>query len=79
MIFFLLPETKQLTLEELDFVFGVPTSKHAAYQLHTFVPYLVKKYILRKTVTLKPLYNLDELQGIEKDPEFAALTGGAAH
>jgi sugar porter (SP) family MFS transporter len=79
LIFFLLPETKQLTLEELDYVFGVPTSQHAAYQLHTFLPYVFKRYILRKKVTLKPLYNLDEVGGVEKDPEFAALTGGAAH
>jgi len=80
MIFFLLPETKQLTLEELDYVFGVPTSQHAKYQLDTYLPYLIKKYIFRKKdAVLKPLYNLEEVGGIEKDPEFAALAGGAAH
>jgi hypothetical protein len=32
-IFFVLPETKGRTLEELDQVFSVPTSIHAKYQL----------------------------------------------
>ncbi|KXH60804.1 hypothetical protein CSAL01_06945 [Colletotrichum salicis] len=31
-IFFLIPETKQRTLEELNYIFGVPTRRHAAYQ-----------------------------------------------
>lgn len=79
LIFFLLPETKQLTLEELDYVFGVPTSRHAGYQLHTWLPWFFKRYILRKKTHLEPLYNLEEVGGIEKDPEYAALTAGAAH
>lgn len=80
MIFFLLPETKQLTLEELDYVFGVPMSKHASYQGSTWLPWFIKRYIFRrKDAQLKPLYNLDEIQGIEKDPEYAAMTAGAAH
>ncbi|KAJ7671747.1 hypothetical protein B0H17DRAFT_1162099 [Mycena rosella] len=35
MIFFLLPETKQRTLEELDFIFAIPTKWHASYQAFT--------------------------------------------
>ena len=35
-IFFFLPETKERTLEELDYVFGVPTRQHAKFQ-HTQV------------------------------------------
>ncbi|WVQ81201.1 hypothetical protein IAT38_003323 [Cryptococcus sp. DSM 104549] len=80
MIFLLLPETKQLTLEELDYVFGVPTSKHAAYQLHTWLPWFVKSKILRqKGVYLEPLYHLEEVGGIEKDPEYAAQAAGPLH
>lgn len=33
LIFLFLPETKQRTLEELDYIFAVPTRTHAKYQL----------------------------------------------
>ena len=33
MIFLWVPETKQRTLEELDYVFAVPTRKHMSYQV----------------------------------------------
>ncbi|KAF8970958.1 sugar transporter [Flammula alnicola] len=39
MIFLFMPETKQRTLEELDYVFAVPTSKHVSYQVKEFLPY----------------------------------------
>ncbi|KDR75375.1 hypothetical protein GALMADRAFT_123213 [Galerina marginata CBS 339.88] len=63
MIFFLMPETKQRTLEELDFVFAVPTSRHISYQTKTFLPYFFKKWVLfRKEATLEPLYNFEEVE-----------------
>lgn len=59
MIFFLVPETKQRTLEELDYVFAVPTRVHAKYQLTQSLPYFWKRWVLRrKTATLKPLYQV---------------------
>jgi sugar porter (SP) family MFS transporter len=65
LIFFLLPETKQRTLEELDYVFAVPTSRHASYQLTEFLPYWVKRWVfMRKNTELKPLYNFDEVESI---------------
>ncbi|KAF9467282.1 hypothetical protein BDZ94DRAFT_1248985 [Collybia nuda] len=65
MIFFLLPETKQRTLEELDYVFAVPTTKHMSYQTKVFIPYFFKRWVLfRKDATLKPLYNFDEVESI---------------
>ncbi|KDR71828.1 hypothetical protein GALMADRAFT_253598 [Galerina marginata CBS 339.88] len=60
MIFFLMPETKQRTLEELDYVFAVPTSKHVSYQSKTFLPYWIRRYVLLQDVQLSPLYNFDE-------------------
>ncbi|KAJ7130231.1 hypothetical protein C8R44DRAFT_872058 [Mycena epipterygia] len=61
----MIPETKQRTLEELDYVFGVPTSTHASYQLNKSLPYFVKRWILRrKDATLEPLYNFDEVESI---------------
>ncbi|KAK4706077.1 hypothetical protein P7C70_g124, partial [Phenoliferia sp. Uapishka_3] len=57
MIFFLLPETKQRTLEELDQVFSVPTGKFMSYQVKKTLPYWLNRYILRKKdATLPPLY-----------------------
>ncbi|PPQ73733.1 hypothetical protein CVT26_011888 [Gymnopilus dilepis] len=61
MIFFLLPETKQRTLEELDYVFAVPTRKHASYQLTTFLPYWIQRYVFFRKVELEPLYHFDEV------------------
>lgn len=59
LVFFTLPETKALTLEELDYVFSVPTAKHAAYQVKNFA-WCFRKYILRKPVKpLPPLYKLN--------------------
>ncbi len=56
LILFFLPETKALSLEELDQVFSVPTRIHAAYQLKA-LPHNIKKYIFRmKVKPLPPLY-----------------------
>ncbi|KJA27733.1 hypothetical protein HYPSUDRAFT_34863 [Hypholoma sublateritium FD-334 SS-4] len=65
MIFFLLPETKQRTLEELDYVFAVPTSKHISYQAKVYLPYFIKRWILfRKDTVLEPLYNFEEVESV---------------
>lgn len=60
-IFFWVPETKELTLEELDYVFAVPTQKFIKYQLREAVPYFWKRWILwQKDATLFPLYDFSE-------------------
>lgn len=60
LIFLFVPETKQRTLEELDYVFAVPTRTHAKYQLFTALPWWIKRYILRqKNAPLKPLYHFE--------------------
>ncbi|KAJ6506742.1 hypothetical protein C8R45DRAFT_970404 [Mycena sanguinolenta] len=65
MIFFLLPETKQRTLEELDQVFAVPTTKHISYQWGTFLPFWIKKWIFfQRDAYLEPLYNFEEVESI---------------
>jgi hypothetical protein len=59
-IFFLIPETKQRTLEELDYIFGVPTRRHAAYQLTTYLPWFVKRYFFfQRGAKLEPLYKFE--------------------
>ena len=61
---FILKETKQRTLEELDYVFAVPTSRHVSYQAKTFLPYWIQRYVFFRDVELKPLYNFDEVESI---------------
>ncbi|KAL9123657.1 MAG: hypothetical protein Q9217_006932 [Psora testacea] len=60
LIFFFVPETKQRTLEELDYVFAVPTRTHAKYQLTKALPWWFKRYILcNKRAKLEPLYHFE--------------------
>jgi MFS family permease len=67
------PETKALSLEELDMVFSVPTRVHVSYQIKA-LPRNVKKHILRmKVKEVPPLYNFEGFQG-----EKTYAPGGAA-
>ena len=76
MIFLFVPETKQRTLEELDYVrglhpspesalantsqiFAVPSRTFMRYQLGTWLPWWFNRFIFRRNVTLKPLYQFD--------------------
>jgi len=74
LILLFVPETKSLSLEELDQVFSVPTRTHAAYQLKA-LPHNIKRYIFRmKVEDLPPLY---EHEGAIGEKHYAA--GGAGH
>ncbi|KAI9878143.1 MAG: hypothetical protein M1830_001789 [Pleopsidium flavum] len=60
MIFFWVPETKQRTLEELDYIFAVPTRTHMHYQFTKALPYWFKRYVFRrKNTRLEPLYHFE--------------------
>lgn len=68
MIFFFVPETKQRTLEELDYVFAVPTTTHMSYQLTKALPYFAKRHVLRrKNAQLEPLYKMDTPRNYEEE------------
>jgi hypothetical protein len=54
LIFFFVPETKQLTLEELDGVFSVKTATFSKYQTGTVVPHFIRKNILRQDAGVCP-------------------------
>ncbi|KAI0847238.1 hypothetical protein F5Y00DRAFT_242063 [Daldinia vernicosa] len=61
MIFFLVPETKQRTLEELDYVFAVPNRKFAQYQVTKALPYGIKRWVFfQRNAVLEPLYHKDD-------------------
>ncbi|KAJ5584774.1 uncharacterized protein N7459_004574 [Penicillium hispanicum] len=69
MIYLWVPETKQRTLEELDYIFAVPTRVHMEYQVSKVLPWWIKKYIFRRNVTLEPLYKFDHLVTDDTDAE----------
>ncbi|KAF1935431.1 hypothetical protein EJ02DRAFT_439248 [Clathrospora elynae] len=54
MIFCFVRETKQLTLEELDQVFSVPTSSYLKYETTVWLPYFIKRHILRQKIIKPP-------------------------
>ncbi|CAD6985585.1 unnamed protein product [Tilletia controversa] len=50
LLFCFMPETKQLSLEELDAVFNVPTGKFLKYQFGEVLPWFFKGGLFRKNV-----------------------------
>lgn len=60
MIFLWLPETKQRTLEELDYVFAVPTKTFIHYNTTKWIPWYMKRWVLfQKDAKLEPLYHFE--------------------
>lgn len=68
MLFFFLPETKQRTLEELDYVFGIPTRRHAQFQATEQFPWWFRKYILFHKGEREPqLYHFEDTAIFDKE------------
>jgi cytochrome b561 len=89
LIFFFVPETagailskeegslNYISLEELNYIFGVPTLQHIRYQLNSVVPWAysvvvwtVSHYVLRKEVEkpqdLHVLYTWVDIRSVER-------------
>jgi len=70
LIFSFLPETKQRTLEELDYVFAVPTRTHAKFQFTQQLPWWIRRYILRRPNEPEPnLYKFEDEVWVESEEE----------
>lgn len=55
---------KQRTLEELDYIFGVPTKNFIAYNFRVALPWWWKRWVLfDKSAKLVPLYTFDGVEG----------------
>ena len=68
MIFLFVPETKQRTLEELDYVFSFHTQTHARHQLTQVLPWWLRKWVLwRRSGSYPQLYNFDPYQVAGRD------------
>lgn len=65
LIFLFVPETKQRSLEELDYVFAMTTRRHAKYQLTQVLPWWIKRYIFFRKEAECP-----ELFFVERAPSF---------
>ncbi|MCJ1408520.1 hypothetical protein MMC19_002595 [Ptychographa xylographoides] len=77
LIFLFLPETKQRTLEELDYVFAVPTRTHAHYQLTQVLPWWIRRYVLfRKGAPCPELYKF-ETMGTTYDEKYIEADDGS--
>ncbi|KAH6683384.1 putative polyol transporter 5 [Halenospora varia] len=77
MIFLFMPETKQRSLEELDYVFAVTTRRHAGYQLFEVLPWWIRRYIfMRKGKPCPELYHFEEEVWTESDNENKAVSSG---
>nr|CBS32716.1 hexose transporter [Colletotrichum graminicola] len=67
MILFWVPETKQRTLEELDWVFALPTSRFAAYQVTKAIPYFFRRWVFfDRSAKLEPLYTFQQPDRTER-------------
>ena len=60
LILLFVPETKALTLEELDQVFSVSTRKHASYQLKNALWHFRVWVLRQKLEPLPPFYKHSE-------------------
>ncbi|KAJ5343688.1 facilitated glucose transporter [Penicillium brevicompactum] len=54
MIFCFVRETKQLTLEELDQVFSVPTKKYIGHELTVWLPWFIRRHVFRQNIPKPP-------------------------
>jgi MFS family permease len=68
MIFLWLPETKQRTLEELDYVFAVPTRTHMHFQLTKALPWWFRRWVLFRKGEVSPqLYHFESDDNVSED------------
>ncbi|KAK4937616.1 hypothetical protein LTR28_009784, partial [Elasticomyces elasticus] len=69
LIFLFVPETKQRTLEELDYIFAIPTRRFVSHQCGTVLPWWFQRYVLRRNVGECPaLWSFDG--HMDNDKEF---------
>ncbi|EXJ94720.1 hypothetical protein A1O1_03117 [Capronia coronata CBS 617.96] len=65
LVFLLVPETRLKTLDELDDVFSIPTRDFVKYQVTEYLPWLMRRYILRQeNAHLPPLDVEEEYQAL---------------
>lgn len=72
MIFCMVRETKQRTLEELDYIFALPTKDYVHYQFTKALPHWWNKWIMRRNpAPLEPLFDFSEVAYTSSQKEGA--------
>ncbi len=79
--YFFMPETKGLSLEELDAVFSVPHREHAGYYARKLPYYVQKKLFCRRNIqAYPPLYEHEKLSMEERKAKgFTENIAAAGH
>ena len=70
LVWLLAPGTERqgITVEEMNYVFGVSTARHVNYQLHVVAPWFYRHYILRRDVEVPPsLYRYAQWEHVTED------------
>ncbi|OLN96088.1 putative polyol transporter 2-like protein 2 [Colletotrichum chlorophyti] len=73
LIFLLLEETKRRSLEDLDLVFAVSKRKFVKHQVFSYLPWFVRRHMLRKRVDKPSLY-IDKIWGSADSPSRSRFT-----
>jgi hypothetical protein len=76
--YFLLPETKNLTLEELDTVFDVGNKQFASYYTAKLPWYFQTKVLRQDLAPMPPLYELHDEKIVGQDFSVRATAGESA-
>ncbi|KAM0546743.1 hypothetical protein ACHAPJ_010671 [Fusarium lateritium] len=76
-IFLFMPETAKRSLEELDYVFAVPTTVHAKHQLTQVLPWWIQRYVfLQKNLPEPQLYHFDSNEAYPRGMDAAEDSSG---
>ncbi|KAK7028776.1 facilitated glucose transporter [Favolaschia claudopus] len=67
MIFCFVRETKELTLEEIDQVFSVPTSTYIKYESTVWLPWFIKRYIFFRKDVPRPAPLIEKVAFVDHD------------
>ncbi|KAI5918159.1 hypothetical protein F4810DRAFT_693549 [Camillea tinctor] len=54
LVFLLVEETKRRSLEDLDLIFAVPKREFISYQVRQYLPWLFRRYVLRRRPNSNP-------------------------
>lgn len=76
MIFCFVRETKQLTLEEIDQVFSVPTKTFIGYEAKVHAPNWIKRNIFFQRSLPKPPPIIEKSEAVSSDPTMTLEKGG---
>ena len=78
LLFLFLPETKQRTLEELDYIFAISTRRFMKHQCGTVLPWWIKTWVFRRKIG--PCPSLWSFEGhVSDDKDFVEKVRRSSH